>query len=82
MNEIIGVLKARADYVLFDGPPVLAASDAVLLGSKLDGVLLVAVSGHPRRDHVVRARRALEQVNARLVGSVLTDAPRESQGNY
>ena len=51
MNEIIGVLKARADYVLFDSPPVLAASDAALLGSKLDGVLLVVTAGQTRRDH-------------------------------
>lgn len=82
MNEIIGVLKARADYVLFDSPPVLAASDAALLGSKLDGVLLVVTAGHTRRDHVVRAKRALERINVRLIGSVLTDAPREGGGRY
>lgn len=82
MNEIIGVLKARADYVLFDSPPVLAASDAALLGSKLDGVLLVVTSGHTRRDHVARAKRALERINVNLVGSVLANAPRESGGRY
>jgi capsular exopolysaccharide synthesis family protein len=82
MNEIIGVLKARADYVLFDSPPVLAASDAALLGSKLDGVLLVVTAGHTRRDHVVRAKRALARINVRLIGSVLTDAPREGGGRY
>jgi non-specific protein-tyrosine kinase len=82
MNEIIGVLKARADYVLFDSPPVLAASDAALLGSKLDGVLLVIRAGHTRRDHVARAKEALEQINVRLIGTVLTNAPRERAGTY
>ena len=82
MNEIIGVLKARADYVLFDSPPVLAASDAALLGSKVDGVLLVVVAGHTRRDHVARAKQALERVNVRLIGSALTNASRESVGQY
>jgi capsular exopolysaccharide synthesis family protein len=77
MNEIIGVLKARADYVLFDGPPVLAASDSLLLGGKVDGVLLVIRAGRTRRDHAARARQALERVHVRLVGSVLTNAPRE-----
>ena len=82
MNEIIGVLKARANYVLFDSPPVLAATDAVLLGIKLDGVLLVLRSGRTRRDSVIRAREALEQVNAHVVGAVLTNAPRENRTGY
>jgi non-specific protein-tyrosine kinase len=80
MNEVIGLLKARAHYVLFDGPPVLAATDAALLGSKLDGVLLVIRAGHTRREHAVRARQSLERVHVRIVGAVLTDAPRENMG--
>lgn len=82
MNEIIGVLKARAAYVLFDGPPVLAATDATLLGTKLDGVLLVVRAGQSRRDQTIRARDALEQVHVRVVGAVLTNAPRESRRTY
>ncbi len=82
MNEIIGVLKARAAYVLFDSPPVLAATDAALLGVKLDGVLLVVRSGQSRRDQTQRAREALEAVNARVVGAVLTNAPRDSIKTY
>ena len=82
MSEIIGVLKARADYVLFDGPPVLAASDAALLGAKLDGVLLVVRAGKTRRDHAERARTTLEQVYVRLVGAALTNASREDRSGY
>lgn len=82
MGEIIGLLKARASYVLFDSPPVLAVTDAALLGSKLDGVLLVVRSGHTRRDHAARARQALEQVHVRIVGAVLSNAPRESTAKY
>jgi non-specific protein-tyrosine kinase len=82
MGEIIGLLKARASYILFDSPPVLAVTDAALLGSKLDGVLLVVRSGHTRRDHAARARQALEQVHVRIVGAVLSNAPRESTGKY
>lgn len=78
MKEIIGVLKARAAYVLFDSPPVLAATDAALLGVKLDGTLLVVRAGHTRRDHAAQAREALEQVHVRVVGAVLTNAPRDS----
>jgi capsular exopolysaccharide synthesis family protein len=82
MNEVIGVLKARAHYILFDSPPVLAVTDAAVLGAKLDGVLLVVRAGHTRRDHTARARQALERVHVRIVGAVLTNAPRESMGGY
>lgn len=82
MNDIIGVLKARAAYVFFDSPPVLAATDAALLGVKVDGVLMVVKAGETRRDHTTRAREALEQVHARVVGAVLLNAPRENSVSY
>ena len=82
MNEIIAALKNRADYVLFDSPPVLAATDAALLGIKLDGVLLTVRAGETRRDHTAQARQALERIHIRVVGAVLTDAPRENQFAY
>ena len=82
MDAIIAALKARADYVLFDSPPVLAATDAALLGIKLDGALLVVRAGETRRDHTADARQALERVHARVVGAVLTNAPRENTIAY
>lgn len=82
MDEIIGVLKARADYILFDSPPVLAATDAALLGIKLDGVLLAVRAGDTRRDHTAQARQSLERIHVRIVGAVLTNAPRETKIAY
>ena len=81
VDEIIGVLKARASYILFDSPPVLAATDASLLGTKVDGVLLVVRAGNTRRDHAQRARQALERVHVRVLGAMLTNASREAS-NY
>jgi non-specific protein-tyrosine kinase len=82
MNEIIGVLKARASYVLFDSPPVLAATDAALLGIKVDGVLLVVKAGQSRRDQTARAKESLEQIHARVIGAVLTNAPHRGEKTY
>lgn len=83
MDEVIGVLKARAEIVLFDAPPVLSVSDAVILGSKADGVILVMRAGHARRDHAIRAGDLLSQAHVRVVGCVLTNAPRDaSVGSY
>ena len=82
MDEIIGALKKRADYLLFDSPPVLAATDATLLGIKLDAALLVIRAGDTRRDHTAQARQALERVHVRIVGAVLTNAPHENTIAY
>jgi non-specific protein-tyrosine kinase len=82
MTDVIGVLKARAHYILFDAPPVLAATDAALLGAKLDGAVLVVRVGATRRDQAARARQALERVHVRVLGAVMTNAPRESVGSY
>lgn len=82
MAEVIGVLKARATYLLFDAPPVLAATDAALLGAKLDGVLLAVRTGSTRRDQLGRARDELERVHVRVLGAVMTNAPVSKSTEY
>jgi len=83
MEQAIAALKARADVILFDAPPVIAVTDATVLGTKVDGVLLVVSAGRTRREHALRARELLERVHVRIVGAVLNDAPRDvSLGGY
>lgn len=82
MSEIIGILKARADYVIFDAPPVLSATDASLLASKLDGVVLAVRAGKTRRDHLSQAQQSLARVHVKLLGTILTNAPRERAKKY
>ena len=77
MEQVIAMLKEQADIVLFDTPPVNAVTDAAVLATKVDGVLLVFRSGATRRDHARDARKLLEKVNAHIVGVVLTDVRQE-----
>lgn len=82
MSEVIGVLRARAHYILFDAPPILVAADAALLGAKVDGVVLAMRVGVTRRDQAARAKQTLERVHVRLLGVALTNAPRENVSGY
>lgn len=83
MNSTIAAFRERADIVLFDAPPVIVATDAAVLGALADGVLLVVRSGKTRRDYATRARDLLRRVNVRVVGAVLSDAPRAGMlGGY
>lgn len=77
-DRIIATLREMADVVLFDAPPVIAVSDATILGAKVDGVLLVVSAGKTRRDHAQRAKEMLEKANVHIVGATLTNAPKDS----
>lgn len=73
MEEVIITLAEQADQVFFDTPPVVAVTDAAVLATKVDGVLLVVSAGKTRREYARTAVQRLEQINARLVGTVLTN---------
>jgi non-specific protein-tyrosine kinase len=73
MTEVIVALAEWADQIFFDTPPVVAVTDAAVLATKVDGVLLVISAGKTRREYARTAVQRLEQVNARLVGTVLTN---------
>jgi capsular exopolysaccharide synthesis family protein len=75
MDRVVELLAERADIVLLDAPPVVAVSDAAVLATKVDGVLLVVSAGQTKRDDVQAAKTRLEKVNANLIGAVLTNVP-------
>jgi non-specific protein-tyrosine kinase len=78
VDKVIEKLMAQADIVLFDAPPIMAVTDAAVLGAKVDGVLLVIGAGKTRRDHAERAKELLEKAKVRIVGATLTNAPKDS----
>lgn len=74
MEAVIERIQNDADIVLFDTPPVTAVTDAAVLATRLDGVLLVLKAGKTRRDRAREARRLLEKVKANIIGVVLNNA--------
>lgn len=83
MRRVARYLKSRADLVIFDSPPVLPVTDAALLSTNVDGVLLVVDAGHTRRDIAQRAKGALEQVGATLLGVTINKLrPMAGYGYY
>ncbi len=73
MRELIKNLKARYDYVFFDSPPVVGVSDASILASEVDGVLLVVQYRKYPRIISARAKRMIENVGGHIVGVVLNN---------
>jgi non-specific protein-tyrosine kinase len=83
METVIERLLAQADMLLFDAPPVMAAADATVLATKVDGILLVVSAGETKRESAQRAIERLGKVNAHIIGAVLSNAPSDlSMGTY
>jgi capsular exopolysaccharide synthesis family protein len=70
MKEAIARLKGMFDLVLFDSPPIIAVTDAQVLGSEVDGVVLVVQEGKTRKHDVIKAKELLDNVKATVFGVV------------
>jgi succinoglycan biosynthesis transport protein ExoP len=71
MREAIVELRRRFKFIVIDSPPIMAATDAVILSSLTDGVLLVVRSGETPKEAFTRTRDLLAAVKSRLLGVVL-----------
>lgn len=82
MRELVKNLKARYDIVFFDSPPIVGVSDASILASEVDGVMLVVQYRKYPRDISARARRMLDNVGATVLGVVLNNINILRDDNY
>jgi capsular exopolysaccharide synthesis family protein len=71
MKALAKLAGERFDFVVYDSPPVVAVTDATILGSLADGVLLCVGAGRVNREDVVAALNRLAQGEVRLLGVVL-----------
>lgn len=82
MEELLDRLKKEYDYIIVDTPPIHAVTDAQVLSTKVDGVLLVVRAGKTKKDSVIAAKESLEKVNAKILGSVLNGVEQSKDKYY
>ena len=82
MQTVLHESKARFDIVLLDSPPLLAVTDAAVLATMVDGVILIIRTQRTKRDAVHRALGHIRSVRARLLGAVLNDVDLRSGAYY
>lgn len=73
MVDLIQKLGKQYEYVVIDSPPVSVVTDAAILSRFTDCVLLVARSNITTRQSLSASKKALEDVNARILGVILND---------
>jgi len=71
LAEGIAELRTKFKFVVIDSPPIMAATDAVILSVQTDGVLLVVRSGETPKEAFTRTRDLLTSVKCHMLGVVL-----------
>lgn len=81
-KKVLGELREKFDYVIVDSSPLVAVTDAAILAASSDGVLIMARFGQTKRDQLAHAIKSLEDVDASVLGAVLTMTPARGSGSY
>src|SRR5437660_3541852 len=82
MRQLLTTLGERFAHIIVDSPPAVSFTDASILSTIVDGVILVVHSGRSSRAVVRRARQQLLDVGARIFGIALNNVKIESHDYY
>jgi len=74
MKQFIDGIIKRFDFVLFDTPPLLAATDAVILSTLVDGIAILIQAGKSNRESVKQKLELFHSVQTRVLGVILNCA--------
>jgi len=82
MTAMLEELKESFDVIIIDTPPALAVTDAQVVATKVDGVLIVIDYGKVKREAAMKVKANLQHVNARMLGVVINNVNRKNGEGY
>lgn len=82
MTFLIDYLKTWFDFIIIDTPPVIPASDALILAPRVDGTLFVIKSGHTDRKIILSAVDQFKAAKQPIIGIVLNQVDMKKEGYY
>lgn len=83
MKNLIEDLKNIYDYIFIDTPPIGLVTDAGVLSSFIDGVVLVVKSESIEKKYLEETKKKLDAVDARILGAILNSYKSEQKDyNY
>ena len=82
MEALLEKLSGMYDRIILDTPPILAATDAVVLSAKTDGVIFVVKAGSTPYPAAIRSLNYLTSVHANIFGTVLNMVRPNQHGDY
>ncbi len=82
MRKLLGTVSDRFTHIIIDSPPAISFTDASILSTMVDGVMLVVHGGRSSRAIVRRAKQQLMDVGANIFGIVLNNVKLEATNYY
>jgi capsular exopolysaccharide synthesis family protein len=82
MRRLLASLAERFTHIIVDSPPAISFTDASILSTFVDGVILVVHGGRSSRAVVRRAKQKLQDVGAHIYGVVLNNVKIEARNEY
>lgn len=82
MRRLLSQLSERFAHIIIDSPPAISFTDASILSTMVDGVMLVVHGGRSSRAVVRRAKQQLLDVGAHIFGVVLNNVKAETSDYY
>jgi capsular exopolysaccharide synthesis family protein len=82
MRKLLNILSEQYAHIIIDSPPVISFTDASILSTMVDGVILVVHGGRSSRAVVRRAKQQLLDVGAHVFGVVLNNVKVETHDYY
>ncbi|MCM3216415.1 CpsD/CapB family tyrosine-protein kinase [Niallia taxi] len=82
MKNFLIKAQDEFDLIIFDTPPVLAVTDAQILGNLCQGSIVVVSSGKTEKDALLKTKELLKGTNGRLLGIVLNNKKVDKKGSY
>lgn len=82
MRRVIELLKKRYDFIIFDMPPLVNVTDAQIVSSQVDGVILSVKEGVTEKPILNKATSLLRQVDANVIGAVYIGAVADASYGY
>ena len=82
MNEILDTLQKECDILLIDVPPAVAVTDACVLASRVDGVVIVLDSDVVRPDMAQKTRDLIRKAHGNILGVILNRVEIEKEHSY
>lgn len=82
MRELIKELDQEYDMIILDSPPVGLVTDAAVLSTIVDGVILVCAAGRTKKEDINKSIDSLKKVNANLIGVVINKVKCKENSSY
>jgi len=82
MTNLVDSLKTHFEYILIDTSPLLLFSDAIVLGPKIDGVILVVWGGKTSREALKRSSEKLDNHKVKCLGIIMNSADLREHDYY